>query len=182
MLKLVVVCGWSTLRARPIVAFLDLSHRMHNDGLPFDDPLSFEEMAQSLSGCLVASIRIDRFVSSKTDLNDWANSRGMSILHIAASHGQQFAIIAFVKAGANPNATDSSGWTPLHHAVDFDWVVATQDGGLPTDLPTAAVLLQVGADDTLRDNQGETPSDFTSMVPGLYDEVRRKALSQKSSG
>ena len=155
---------------------------MHNDDLPFDDPLTFEEMAQCLSGNLLGSIRIDRFVSSKTDLNDWTNSGGMNILHIAASHGQRYAIIAFVKAGAKPNAIDSSGRTPLHHAVDFDWVIATQDGELPTALPTAAVLLRLGVDDTIKDNQGETASDFTSMVPGLYDDVKRKALSRKSSG
>lgn len=154
---------------------------LSDDELPFDDPLSFDEMAQALSGGPVSVTRIDRFVRSKPDLNGWVNDHGMSILHVAAAHGQTYAIVAFAKSGCRRDAADSSGWTALHHAVDFDWVMATQDGNLPSDLPTASVLLELGVDDAIQDNHGETAADLASRVPRLYDDVKRKVLSRKSS-
>ena len=54
-------------------------------------------------------------------------------------------IQALIEAGANRNATDSDGWTPLHYAAERD------------DTECIAVLLAAGADMSIKDNEGRTP-------------------------
>ena len=57
-------------------------------------------------------------------------------------------IAAFVEAGADVNAPDRGGGTPLHHAVGRIYNRTTR---------TAAALLDAGADVNARDGRGETP-------------------------
>jgi len=87
-----------------------------------------------------------------------ANSR--TLLHYAAEYGDTKAIRWLISQGADVNRKDSHGWTPLHYAVDLDVVEATQDGRLPNDLPTARLLVELGADPYARDEEGRTPADL----------------------
>ena len=54
-------------------------------------------------------------------------------------------IQALVEAGANCNATDKDGWTPLHYAAERD------------DEECIVALLAAGADLSIKDNEGHTP-------------------------
>jgi hypothetical protein len=136
--------------------------------LPFDDPLTFAEMSQSLCGGVgVTGQRVDRFVEANTPLDSWTNDRGMTILHIAASYGNRYALTAFVRAGADLSRRDKLGWTPLHYAVDHDFVIATQDGELPSKLPTADLCLKLGADPTIKNNDGKTAGELFARIAGM---------------
>ncbi len=55
---------------------------------------------------------------------------------------------ALIKAGANVNAPDGLGSTPLHHAADND------------DLPVIKLLVKHGASVLAKDKKGKTPGDM----------------------
>ena len=44
-------------------------------------------------------------------------AKGRTVLHIAAKHGHVASIEPLIKLGANVDAVDREGWTPLHHAA-----------------------------------------------------------------
>ena len=52
-----------------------------------------------------------------TWLNRPVTSRGLTLLHVSVILGQYEAIKGLLEVGANPNASDKRGWTPLHHAA-----------------------------------------------------------------
>jgi ankyrin repeat protein len=56
-------------------------------------------------------------------------------------------VLLLIKAGADPNATDNSGGTPLSSAAWFG------------SGPAMEVLLKAGADPKHRDSKGRTPAD-----------------------
>lgn len=88
--------------------------------------------------------------------------QGRTLLHYAAANGDIDSIRALVSRGANPNIQDDCGWTALHFAIDFELVVATQDGNLPQSLPVTRILLKCGADDSIPNYKGDLPIDFIS--------------------
>lgn len=57
---------------------------------------------------------------------------------------------ALIKAGANPNAANEEGITPLINAAWFGCHDATRE------------LLRCGADQSLRDNKGKSAKDLAS--------------------
>jgi hypothetical protein len=83
------------------------------------------------------------------------NRRGTEPLHAAAvgmpgsrtwdAHAQAATIVCLIEAGADPNAVDKSGVTPLHRAVRTRCAAAVK------------VLLDHGADVQRRNKSGSTP-------------------------
>ncbi len=72
--------------------------------------------------------------------------------------------------------------TPLHLALEQDFVSATLRDRMPDDFPTAFVLLCHNADDEITNDDGETAfaflCDFDGMIE-LYERVKRRALQRK---
>ncbi len=108
-------------------------------------------------------------------------------------------VAALLRAGADPSATDKSGWTPLHYAA-FDGhaeiVTTLLDAGADpsakdqlgwTPLHYAVfdghaeivtTLLDAGADATMKDRLGRTPiminDQFTKLLAGsAYERLKR---------
>jgi hypothetical protein len=151
--------------------------------------MTFEDVVQYY-GCEPLKIPdIERYLDQGNDI-DYQDPRpgpgyprqGWTLLHYAAAEGQVDVLKYLARRGANLNATDSSGWSALHLAVDLDFVVATQDGHLPTELPTTEVLLRLGADDSIADKKGRTARDLLGRfheVALVYDRAKARAIQSR---
>ena len=75
-----------------------------------------------------------------------------SELHKAAIRSDREALKALLQTGANPNAADAAGRTPLHAAI-----TAAGRQGNTTAYGNVKALLQYGADPSRKDSRGITP-------------------------
>ena len=66
-------------------------------------------------------------------------------LHCAAAHGQAALVRSLLAAGADPNAVDDNGATPLHWAA------------VQGHYAVARLLLEAGANPNAENNKGATP-------------------------
>ena len=85
-------------------------------------------------------------------------------MHLAALHGTAVAVAALAVAGADPDATDGKGRTPLH-------LVAV----LGTDPEIVTALVRAGADLDAPDARGRTPLGFAekfSVTPAIVAALR----------
>lgn len=81
------------------------------------------------------------------DINHYLDGR--TLLHAFAAHEDQRGVRWLLENGANVNALDDSGMTPLHAAARRN-----------TGIRTVTALLDHGADPTIRDTNGHTPLDL----------------------
>ncbi len=99
---------------------------------------------------------VDAVLRYKPDLESRRETDGRAALHQAAA---QYApspevIDALAKAGANANAADNKGWTPLHIAVE---------GGHPT---AVKALLEAGANPNAMTASGAVPLSIARSTQG----------------
>jgi ankyrin repeat protein len=80
---------------------------------------------------------------------------GWTILHWIAHDGRKDIVETLADAGANVNARDDSGATPLHRAVEM---------AAPGSI---AVLLSHGADMRVADGQGRTVLHLAAAIDSL---------------
>jgi len=91
--------------------------------------------------------------------------RGWSALHAAAQEGNNHIIELLLKAGANPNLTDSYGNGPL-------WIATLNAKGVET-IPN--LLLSAGADSEHKNNAGRSPTDMKNVMAS-----NRKLMADKN--
>ena len=121
---------------------------------------------------------VERYHRAGGDLNARTQS-GHTLLHLAADNGYIDLARWLVQHGSDINARGYNGYTPLHLAVDFECNTQSRDGRPATELPITAALLDLGADESIRDDDGEMARDFAvAYGPGavaLYDALNRRA-------
>ena len=112
------------------------------------DPTSLQV---KLNGCSLMYWAMDAatvkfLVAHKVDVNDQGGN-GITPLHSVAQKSAE-AAEALLENGANPNAQDKEGWTPLHNVLRLEKEDAIK------------VLIKHGADPTIKNNNGESPLNW----------------------
>eukprot|EP00903_Cladosiphon_okamuranus_P016609 g15321.t1 len=91
--------------------------------------------------------------------------KGLSPLHTAACNKLESTAV-LLRRGANVNAKDDDGLTPLH-------VLCKTSARFTSAPKTADVLLRGGADETITDNDGNTPKDLIENGSKQAPSLRR---------
>lgn len=95
-----------------------------------------------------------------------ANATGNTALHAAVAGKRQPLVELLVEAGADPNATDAGGWTPL--------ALAAHEG----EVATVRYLLAHGADPTIANAAGDTPLAIAERAGRrAAEDLLRRALA-----
>ena len=110
------------------------------------NPPSFDRLKHLYLSCAGMDLEmLQDYIESQADLDHQDTDPetlglcgGMTLLHYAAAAGDIKTIFLLTSAGEDPNLQSHDGWTPLHHAIDLDFVVATQERwDWPTELHRA---------------------------------------------
>lgn len=147
---------------------------------------------------------VDRLINS-VDINAHAPDTGKTLLHIAAQRGHAEIVEFLMGRGANADARDRLGRTPLHLAA---WSKKSDAGKLLTNAAnvdardqhgltplhyavrfgkyalTEHLICDKGADRHARDNMGNTPAHFIKTLPlyNLLDAENINFLAVNNSG
>ena len=92
-------------------------------------------------------------LAAGVDANATVGEHGNTMLHVATWNRNGGVVEALIQGGAQVNAQNSVGNTPLHFAVQY---------GHPQVWHVVSVLLREGADPHLRNHYGKTPLDWAS--------------------
>ena len=110
---------------------------------------------------------IQALVKGGADIDE-RDSDGMTALHWAVVAHHPEAVKALLAAGADANAVDHFGYTPLLYA-------ATMDFG---DAETMTILLKAGADPGIKDKKGETALAHASQYPYITAALQQGGAKQ----
>ncbi len=110
------------------------------------------------------------FIAKGRDINALQmHRRGMwTPLHWVAQRGLTNGVACLLENGANPNATDDKGQTPLHF-------IAQKGVGKNQ----VQLLIEHGADPNARDDSGQTPLDYAKKAKRQTVATYLTELSQK---
>jgi ankyrin repeat protein len=83
----------------------------------------------------------------------------------AAKNGNLIKVQKALEKGANPNAKDKHGWTPLHSVA------------LMGRVDVVKIMLEHGADPRIADNEGHIPLDYAkdSAIRSLLKSAMRNS-------
>lgn len=141
--------------------------------------MTFEAVIKDFSTRGLRVAHVQRYLDAGGDLGHRNSETRWSLLHFAAEDQNPEAVRLLVAHGADMAATDWSGWTPLHVAVDSDMDTSSRDGRRATELPTVQTFIELGADETVRAKDGRTPRDIAVSYGEeiLYDSLLRHHAS-----
>ncbi|HEY7091338.1 MAG TPA: ankyrin repeat domain-containing protein [Tepidisphaeraceae bacterium] len=118
---------------------------------------------------------VRRYLEGGGDVNCHGGNMSWTLLHFSAEDCDAEMIKLLAAHGANLNARDQNGWTPLHLAVDADMDTSSRGARRATELPTVQTLIELGADERVKADDGSTPRDIAVRYDqaGLYDSLLR---------
>ncbi|AXK60634.1 ankyrin repeat domain-containing protein [Candidatus Chromulinivorax destructor] len=111
------------------------------------------------------------FVLSESNVNNQNNPTETSPLHFAIKYNAYNLAALLIGAGANVNAQDIDGYTPLHSAVIYHHNEDTTNDSIKA-------LLKAGANLYIQDKEGKTAAKIArelNMMP-LYDLIEQAAV------
>ncbi len=109
----------------------------------------------------VVTVLLDAGANPHADLG-W----GTTVLHKVVTTVNNVGVLSRLLAGgANVNAEDDTGWTPLHYAAEYDGDAALVDSALKAAVVDA--LLDAGANANSRNADGELPWDYAQHNDAL---------------
>lgn len=113
-------------------------------------------------------------ISAGHGKNEPLGEEGWTLLHSAAENENLIAIEYLVAQGADLEARTTSGWTPLHFAVDIAIDGASQQM-TPIDFTLVRRLVDMGARLDARNDENQTPRDVAAAYGAdalrLFDEA-----------
>jgi cytohesin len=134
-----VAAYWPVVRRFPNIALELARRKMPLDySRPSQQPLLFYLASDEHLPAL-------RYLLENGQSADIKTSRGESLLHRAAAHGQAKLLEYLLGRGLRIDAVSDNGWTPLHYAADS------------TRAEAVALLLARKANPNARDRNGDTP-------------------------
>lgn len=154
----------------------------------------------SSSKMQVDILAMGRIVDKNPEAVKYANSDGTTALHAACKVWNYVAVGRLVGAGADVNARDKLGNTPLHYALG---AIEAQNQGASKGMPGTPLtaeqkvarnnvqagvtfaqendrddivkfLLKSKADATIKNNEGKTPPEFSSQSQKVYEYAVRR--------
>jgi ankyrin repeat protein len=135
--------------------------------------MTFEKIIKNFGNRALRLKDVQRYLDSGGDVDRRDEKMNWSLLHYAAEDCNPEIVRLLATRGADVNARDKDGWTPLHWAVESDMDAASQEGRRASELPTVKALIEHGADTTAKATDGSMPRDIAAAyrLEALYDSV-----------
>ncbi len=95
------------------------------------------------------------------DINQKSVGDGWSLVHFATDAENYTAVNWLLAKGADIDAQDERGWTPLHYAVESD-IEASIQANKAVDFRGTNYLLSIGADPEIKTFDGLTARDIVA--------------------
>jgi ankyrin repeat protein len=143
--------------------------------------MTFEGVVKHFSKRGLAVKDVRAYLDAGGDVNCLSPKNCWTLLHFAVEDRNLEVIKLLASRGADLNVPDVNGWTPLHLAVDSDMDTSGRDGRRATELPTAKLLVELGASATTKAADGKTARGIALDygLENLFDSVAGTAAREE---
>jgi Ankyrin repeats (3 copies) len=142
-----------------VASFMDPSDQAIGEQIVVDTIVDLLENQPEVQQDFIDLIKSNHYTLASI-INVPFGQDGTTALHLLAQKGRVDLMQEFIYAGADVNAQDHKGWTPLHYAV------------LSKSPAAVALLVESGADLQLKNNSGNNPIDIAirfDAAPEIID-------------